>query len=169
MRLLTLFLLLPLIGCGVIKQQKMQAVGLEVKNDLLKCRSDYEQRITKTCVAMAKCSNTAIDKIADAGYQFPDLLEYSKASRVSLCQKVDKGKMSYEDATLEMTKIGMDITNEEQRRISVNSTVSAYQTQSGAAVMGASAAMMQAAKPAPSNTVNCTTQQMGAMGTINCR
>lgn len=93
----------------------------ECKQEMIACKEQYDQHIIKTCGELAQCTNSAITKVENAGYPYPDLLEYNKAARVSICQKVDNHKMSFEDATLQMTQIQMQIVAEAQQRQALES------------------------------------------------
>lgn len=160
MRLPVVLLLSAILsGCTALAVERAAS---EAKETMQRCQADYESGTIKTCVEMANCSNFALDKVSQAGYPYGDLIEYNKAQRVSICRKVDKRKISFEEAKLEMAKVGVEISTEEQRR-------SFNQAQMHSANMQATGILMQGlAANRPARPTHCTTMQTGSFGTINC-
>jgi hypothetical protein len=180
-----------LSGCGLVQQAEQRAQNearaaktkeAEQKDAavLLECKEKRLSKEVKGWVGSVNCSNPRIYEIwREAGDPYLDLLGVELAARLVGAENVDKGKVTEAELLLQLAELRSRLTEERRKRDFANADMrmrqsqvaaqeSAARAQSSAAFMQGLAALQAANRPAPSNSVSCTTTGTYGMRTTNC-
>ncbi len=126
--------LLP--GCGVVadaqNKERQQNLAAEEKAAFEKCEAQHPKPRSKQ-TPWTNCINEAETRISRASAPFPDLLDQRMAAQSLLAAQVDAGKLSLEEARLQLAKINTELTSEGERRAGGRRSVRAQETDANAA------------------------------------
>jgi hypothetical protein len=152
-----------LAGC-VTAQQEQQAAAqarqaaIDASNqqyaaDVALCKTLFSES-DKDAVARAKCLADA-DQKSLPFRRYPDLVSLQTAKRTELAERRAAGKITFAQATLEMSQLQAQVMSEEHRRDNSNRSVVAQQQAATAATIGAINAGAPRSCTRIGNTVNC--------------
>ena len=145
---------LTVASCGIARQQEMQARIQELQAQKLaaiqRCDVTVPAGNPKTAVERAKCQTEAW-AILRPIMPYPDLLDLMIASRLTIAEQIQNGKLTIAQANEQIAAKRSEIVAEEQRRNLANRSVAA---QEGMAVASLSAAGPHSCTRI-GNTVNC--------------
>jgi hypothetical protein len=149
---------LTLAGCGIAQQQEMKARAAELKAQsemaAQACDDSFPAGNTKTAVARAKCQAEAI-AILRPIQPHPDLLDLYIATRLSVAEDVQNGRLSIAKGNEVLATKRAELVAEEQRRNLSTRAVAAQEDAAAASAAASWAANRPRSCTRTGNTVNC--------------
>lgn len=150
----TVFVALTVASCGLARQREMQeridALNAQSLAASQACDASFPAGNSKTAVARARCHMDAWE-IRRPIVPYPDLLDSFIATRMSVAEQVQNGKLTIAQANEILANKHSEMVSEEQRRNLANRAVAAQE--SAAAASWAAGGPMSCTKIG--NTVNC--------------
>jgi hypothetical protein len=110
-------LVFALSGCTSIALQRQQAAWQQAQQIAMECKEKHLAGEFTGHVASVHCStDRARQVMAASGYPHMDLVDLFLAYRMALAQRVDDGKLSGAEASLQVAELLTRLGREEQRR-----------------------------------------------------
>jgi hypothetical protein len=170
---------LSLAGCGIIQRQQQQSQDADIRErraaGMEDCKAKFQTSPTsKNHADRARCIVDMENSLPSLSGAMPDLVQLRQANTILLAARVDQGKLTAEEANVQMAEINSALVTEGVRRQNASRMAGAQEQAAEAQRQAAFAQTMSAlaaSQPRPQPTsapVNCTTTGPYAVRSTSC-
>jgi hypothetical protein len=125
-------LALTLCGCGLARQQELQAqraaLNQQAQAAIQECDTKFPKGATPTAIARAQCLNDATEITRPVWGGSADLVNVFMTSRLAAAERFQKGQITFAQYSEEVATKWSQLVSEEQRRNLANRSVAAQET-----------------------------------------